>query len=172
MVLNFGQNFFANAPLVSDGGSMSVLEQGGLAGTGLVSVTYGGGETSEGYYFNMWDNDATTYFGFTKNSVATAEITCYITITYPEKINVKQLYVLYYLSSAAVLTITGTLQISDDGSTWTDLDENNVSNTSTYFNYNVANKQFKYLRMKFVYDNVGNDGIVKGRFYLISMIGA
>jgi len=167
MVLDFNAMFPHN-PTVSDGGSMSVLEQGGIAATALVSTP---GSTEPyvltGSHSHIFDGDSTTSFQISYSHISTCTIYEYITLTFPNIIHVSS-YFVYWGSGTANPTITSWLQYSSNGTDWTNLIEKSGAGI---WNTSGGALSFKYFRIMLRSVNGGADGTVSTRFYIVAMTG-
>jgi hypothetical protein len=169
MALSFSGGLFQNADPATDD-SRRLLSS--PAAECVLSLS--GGSSEAGSIFDIFDDDTSTFHSYVYTSAVNNTDTTYTsTIDFLKVITAKTLWVLYssYNDNGKGAYGTVTLQISTDGSSWTDLGTAVAPYTgtavNTFGNYTASNKRFRYVRLSLRAQNgVGGGTSVWGaRFY-------
>lgn len=166
MTLQVENVFGENQGQVSDNGYRYVVDDGNVGRRALITFT----GADSGSYNNMFDLDDTSYFG---SQIATADGTeYYITI---DCITTQVLAVVtaYFSSgtSSGGITVTTTLQYSEDGTTYTDMaSAAQTGSGETFKNHGERPAKFRYLRFKMTATGggSGHTNIMKVYFLRVS----
>jgi len=155
--------FEQRQPSVSDNGYMYTADDGNMAQNSEIST---GSGTLQGNIGAMFDNDATTYFATGANAGAPASgWTYYITFDMGRRISKANIAVYYTSYGAGVQGHTSTLQISDDDSTYTDIDSVSIPGGGEAAKNYAGQQSFRYFRVKSVKPTPGADDAAYARIY-------
>ena len=140
--MGVGNIFPAATPSIDDDGFMSVNPSSNMAENSEITGTVSSGSFSE-----MWDYDPATFCSFKQNGTGTS----YFTFDMFRKYRNILITIFYnFCKNNTTDPSVCTLQISDDGTTWTDIDTiTGVQDGCT--SAHISEKHdFRYLRWKIV----------------------